>query len=86
MVKSYPLSLLSVKAGDIHRLLKELSEYPGSHSVHAFGQCAHLAFQPGTVKTEALSGYLHDKKHDNVEILQIEPNIEDCFMELMRGG
>lgn len=85
VVTSYPLSLLSVRAGDIHRLLKELGDYPGTHSVFAFGQTVHLAFASGTVKTDELTTFLHENRHAEVEILQIEPNIEDCFMELMRG-
>lgn len=85
VVESYPLSLLSVRAGDIYRLLKELEKFPNAHSVYAFGQTAHLAFQPGCIRKEELETYLHENKHVDFEINPIRPNIEDCFMELMRG-
>lgn len=85
VVANYPHDLLSVKAGDIYRLLRELEEYPGVHSVYAFGQSAHLAGKTGTLKKEEVEAFLHEKRHDNVEVTPIEPNIEDCFMELMKG-
>jgi ABC-type multidrug transport system ATPase subunit len=83
VIRNYPLSLLSVKTGDIYSLLGELREYPGVHSVYAFGQSAHLAYQDQKVEKEALSAFLKNNKHESVEVTSIEATIEDCFMELM---
>jgi ABC-2 type transport system ATP-binding protein len=83
VILNYPLSLLSVRAGDIYKLLGELREYPGVHSVYAFGQTAHVAFRGQEIRKEHLSGYLQDRGHSSPEINETEPTIEDCFMELM---
>ncbi|MCX6304620.1 MAG: ABC transporter ATP-binding protein [Bacteroidetes bacterium] len=83
VIRNYPLSLLSVKAGDIYQLLGELRKYPGVHSVYAFGQSAHVAFQKTKLDKDTLSGFLKKNNHAVVEIEPIEATIEDCFMELM---
>ena len=83
VVRNYPMSLFSVKAGDIYHLLGELREYPGVHSVYAFGQSAHVSFREHDIERNALSDFLKKNKHEAVEITPIEATIEDCFMELM---
>jgi ABC-type multidrug transport system ATPase subunit len=83
VVGNYPLSLLSVKAGDIYKLLGELRVYPGIHSVYAFGQSAHVAFKEQNVNQADLLDFLKQNNHQSVEITPIEAGIEDCFMELM---
>lgn len=83
VILNYPLSLLSVKAGDIYHLLGELRNYPGVHTVHAFGQSAHVAFREKNIDTKTLSEFLKKNNHELVEITPIEATIEDCFMELM---
>jgi ABC-2 type transport system ATP-binding protein len=83
VVENYPLSLLSVRAGDIYQLLTGLRPYPGVHSVYAFGQSAHVAYRNGDINTPALHAHLKSLNHDSVEIEPIVAGIEDCFMELM---
>ncbi|MEI7662481.1 MAG: ABC transporter ATP-binding protein [Bacteroidota bacterium] len=83
VVQSYPLNLLSVKAGDIYHLLGELRNYPGIKSVYAFGQSAHVAFKGEEINPAKLSEFLMMNNHLSVEITRIEASIEDCFMELM---
>ena len=83
VISNFPLSLLSVKAGDIYNLLGELRNYPGVHSVYAFGQSAHVAFRERNIERAALLNFLKNNNHESVEITPIEASIEDCFMELM---
>jgi ABC-type multidrug transport system ATPase subunit len=83
VISKYPHALFSVKTGDIHKLLGELREYPGIHSVYAFGQSAHVAFSDKTANKDSLADFLKNNKHEQVEITPIEATIEDCFMELM---
>jgi ABC-2 type transport system ATP-binding protein len=83
IVSDYPNRLLSVVTGDIYRLLSDLSKYPGVHSVHAFGQSAHMAFEHDAISETDLISFLEDQGHHNIKTERIVPNIEDCFMELM---
>ncbi|MEI7500608.1 MAG: ABC transporter ATP-binding protein, partial [Bacteroidota bacterium] len=77
IIRNYPLSLLSIKSGDIYKLLGELRSFPGVHSVHAFGQSAHVSFSEGAIEKNTLSDYLEKNKHESVEITPIEATIED---------
>jgi ABC-2 type transport system ATP-binding protein len=79
----YPLALFSVTSTDTYRLIHDLEHLPDARSVFAFGQSAHLAYEPGTLTEKTVASYLDQKGHQEVTIEPIKPGIEDCFMELM---
>jgi ABC-2 type transport system ATP-binding protein len=79
----YPFHLYSVSSSDIYKLQSDLKEWPEAHSVHAFGQSAHLASQKEVIDRPGLIDFLQSKGHGNITLEDIEPSIEDCFMELM---
>lgn len=83
---AYPFNLFSVSSTDVYKLLIDLREYPGNHSVHAFGQSAHMSIGEKGLDKEGLNNFLHAKGHVNITIEDIKPSIEDCFMELMTSG
>ncbi|MCX6252843.1 MAG: ABC transporter ATP-binding protein [Bacteroidetes bacterium] len=83
IISNYPHRLYSVKTDDIYRLLTDLKEYPGAGSVQAFGQSAHLAFTEDLPDRSHLSAYLEQRGHRHIGIEKTEPNIEDCFIDLM---
>jgi len=84
VVSAYPHGLLSIRAGDTYRLLNDLKNYPGIHSVHAFGQSAHLSYTPGALNIPEMESFLTGKNHEEIKIQEISPNIEDCFIDLMQ--
>lgn len=84
VVRNYPLRLFSARAENILRLLHDLPEYPGIHSVYAFGQTAHAAFRGNAVTAAELALYLENRGHRGVSVHPADPTIEDCFMELMQ--
>jgi ABC-type multidrug transport system ATPase subunit len=86
IVANYQLQLWSVRSGKSFELLKELHDYPGLHSIQAFGQTVHIAFDKPVVSTNDLQNYLVKNGHTDVEIKEIKPTIEDCFMELMSSN
>jgi ABC-2 type transport system ATP-binding protein len=83
IVSGYPNRLLSVSSDDIYKLLSDLHQYPRVHSVHAFGQSAHVAFQHDETNESDLVSFLEKQGHHGIKTEIIVPNIEDCFMELM---
>ncbi len=83
VVKEFPYGLLSVKTGDIYRLLKDLKNYPGVQSVHAFGQSVHLSYLVNRLNIIELQSFLAQMNHEGIEVSPVKPGIEDCFMELM---
>jgi len=83
IVSDYRRELLAIRSGKFYELLKDLHEFPGIHSVFAFGQSAHVTFDQPVLELEDLRTFLHNKNHLDAEIQKIKPSIEDCFMELM---
>jgi ABC-type multidrug transport system ATPase subunit len=85
VVAGYTRELLAVKSGRFFELLTDLHACPGVHSVHAFGQSAHVAYDKTGLSAETLRQYLNGSGHPDAVIEPIKPTIEDCFMELMVG-
>jgi ABC-2 type transport system ATP-binding protein len=83
VVERYPLELFSVSSENVYSLVNDLKAMPGAASVFAFGQTAHLAFEPGTMAADNVLQYLDNKGHKQIFVTSIKPNIEDCFMYLM---
>lgn len=83
IVADYRHQLRAVRSGRFFELLSDLHAYPGIHSVHAFGQAAHVAFEKSAISVDDLRRHLINNRHTDVVIEEIKPTIEDCFMELM---
>ena len=83
IVSRFPHPLLAVRApGATYRLLQELRLQPWAHSVFPFGAYVHLALSQPT-STQVVQQQLAMQGFKEVEVLEITPGIEDCFMELM---
>ncbi len=79
IVKRFDKSLLSVKSGDINKLVLDLREFSGDSSAYLFGQ--HVHFCRETVLDEMkIKEYLLRKGHSDIEIKTIKADIEDCFI------
>ena len=51
-------------------------------SANRFGDSVHVAVSEGTGEND-IRNFLESKGHENVEVNKIQPDIEDCFMDLM---
>ena len=83
IIADYRYQLWAVRSGRFFELLSDLHAYPGVHSVHAFGQSAHVAFNKSALLMDDLRRHLIHAGYADVVIEEIRPAIEDCFMELM---
>jgi hypothetical protein len=83
IIADYRYQIWAVRSGRFFELLSDLHAYPGVHSVHAFGQAAHVAFDKSALSIDDLRRYLIHIGHKDVVIEEFNPTIEDCFMELM---
>ncbi len=82
IVEKYEHHLVGITASDMYRLLKDLATMEGVISAHRFGDSIHVAL-PGPGRADALVNELEGLRHSGVRLEPIEPNIEDCFMQLM---
>ncbi len=84
IVRNFGRHLYSIRASKRGELINDLRNYQFTHSVFIFGDSIHYTDKRKTTEIKALYQYLENKKYTGVEIKQIEPSIEDCFMELMK--
>jgi ABC-2 type transport system ATP-binding protein len=75
--------LLAVKSENMYHLLRDLQAHPGLLDSYPFGEYHHAVLKPETTKP-ALHDYLQQKEHRQLELREVEPNVEDCFIELMK--
>ncbi len=84
ITSSFKESLLAVKASDMYRLLLELKKYDAVKDAYSFGEYHHVVMN-GSYTIEGVKNYLEKKDISEIEIKQAKPNIEDCFMQLMKA-
>jgi len=73
--------LWSAKSHNMSALLNELRACEGVKSCFAFGTVHHLTVDP-SLTIAALEKQMQDKGHYDIEIKEITPTIEDCYMQL----
>lgn len=83
IINRYPRKIFSVKSDIMFTLLNDLRNYEFAHSVYSFGDSLHYTDSRTDVNSNEVLDYLTSKEHTNIDINEIEPNIEDCFMDLM---
>ncbi len=79
-------TLWAVSGDDTYRLLHDLRQYKATRTAFPFGEHIHLSLADEALTAAEIELYLHSSGHTNLEITQIEPSIEDCFMEMMNNG
>ncbi|MFZ4546464.1 MAG: ABC transporter ATP-binding protein [Bacteroidales bacterium] len=82
---NFKRDLWAVKTVDIYRLLIDLRHFKSTWTAFPFGENIHLSLKDESTKPSEIIGYLQSAGHQNIQISKIEPTVEDCFMELMKG-
>lgn len=80
---SYPYRLWSVMCTDMHGLLADLRLCGHVRSSFSFGACYHVTMY-AEVSADMLREYLVKKGYTDVQIIEISPTVEDCFMLMLR--
>lgn len=83
IIASYPQRLLSVTADNMHRLLNDLRSCPYVKSSFSFGASYHVTMVESATAA-MLDEYLINKGYGNIDIREIEPTVEDCFMLMLK--
>lgn len=83
IVEQYKDSLFAIISNNRHNLLNDLRSYPSAKSVFLFGNHIHYTDMKSAFEKEALIAYLEGLGHEEIEVEQIKPVIEDCFLALM---
>lgn len=83
IIASYPQRLLSVTADNMHRLLNDLRSCPYVKSSFSFGASYHVTMEEN-MTAAMLNEYLINKGYGNIDITEIKPTVEDCFMLMLK--
>ncbi|WP_321426318.1 ABC transporter ATP-binding protein [uncultured Bacteroides sp.] len=81
IVSGFSEVIWSAKSHNMSALLNELRACEGVKSCFAFGTVHHITVDP-SLTIPALEKQLQDKGHWDIEISEITPTIEDCYMQL----
>jgi ABC-2 type transport system ATP-binding protein len=79
IVRRFNKSLLAVKTDNTNKLVIDLREYSQDSSAYLFGQYVHYCKETGYDEMK-IRKYLMQKGHNDVEIVHIGADIEDCFI------
>jgi len=85
IISQYENHLWAVQSDTMYKLLKDLRENKMTRNCFAFGDKHHVSIDNLQYTFSDLKEYLQQKGHINIEIREIEPTIEDCFMKLSQS-
>ncbi len=83
IISRFDDKLYAVGSNKKHLLLKDLRDYKNARSVYLFGNYIHYTDWYEKMNRDNLIAYLTQLGHEEIEIVKIEPTIEDCFLALM---
>ena len=84
LVENYTRKLYAIRSDEMHRLIQDLRSYEKTGSAYAFGQYLHVTGKDDKVEATEFENFLMRKNHENLEVFDIQPTIEDVFMDLLR--
>jgi ABC-2 type transport system ATP-binding protein len=76
--------LLAVRAERMLPLLEDIKKWEGQENAYPFGEYHHVVVKNDGGQNE-LKSYLSSLSHLHLEIKPVVPNIEDCFIALMKS-
>ncbi len=84
IIKEFKKTLRAVRSDEMYRLLTDLKNYTNTLSCNSFGEFHHLVLKDENKGEKNLLEYLAKLQHKNISLNTTQPNIEDCFMQLMQ--
>lgn len=96
IIDSYSDKLFAIRSENMSKLLNDLREIDDIKSCNSFGEVHHITFHISGSEESDINGksaeyrqierlleLLQLLKHEKIEIKEIKPTIEDCFIDLM---
>jgi len=82
IISQYKNKLWAVESDNMHKLLIDLRANEMTKNCFAFGDKHHISINNSQFTINNLRDELVKLEHTNILISEIEPSVEDCFMEL----
>ena len=84
IINGFGKQLLAVRGSNMLQLLKRIKNFEEIEDAYPFGDYHHVVMKHDR-KLEMLKKYLIDNSFPDVEMIEVRPDIEDCFMALMKN-
>ena len=84
ITRNFTRKVMAIRTNNNYQSINHLKQFEHTRSVYPFGEYIHFIPTSNEIETGQISTYLKDKGESDIELHCIEPDIEDCFMELMR--
>lgn len=84
IIQGFEKQLFALHSKNMYQLISDMRQFQHTQSIFAFGQYAHYTDIRTQADTAQIKNFLQRKGHEKIEIQEIKPNIEDCFMALMQ--
>jgi len=86
IVNQYKNQLWAVRSMNMSKLLNDLRSNKSFENCFAFGDSHHVSIENKKLEIKILEEYLLKCEHTDIEITEIQPTIEDCFMEISKDN
>ena len=86
IIAAHTRPLASVKTNDMFKLVTDLEGLHDCYSAYRFGAEVHYTPKGMKLDPDRIEKHLAGKGHHGIKIEPIKAGIEDCFMDLMKGG
>ncbi len=83
IIKKFKKDLFAIRSSKMLPLLNDLKKFKDAEDAYFFGAYHHVVMKHKN-EEEELQNYLSKYAGDDLEIHKVEPDIEDCFMALMK--
>ena len=84
IINQFEMPIWAIQSAEMYRMLKDLKAWSNTESCHSFGEYHHLVLKNNENAETQILNYLDAHQQKNIKLKQIQPNIEDCFMQLMQ--
>lgn len=85
ITKEFGRKLWAIKSENIYKLIQDLRQFEFIDTVYPFGEFIHITSKDNSMDINSLILLLKSNNHSKIEMFEVQPNIEDCFMELMNN-
>ena len=87
IIRDFNGHLVTLQTPDIFQLLKVMEQYTAHCTFYPYGENLHVIFyEPLEKVIPEFEAFLQQNNITHGEIEQIKPNIEDCFIEIVKGN
>lgn len=85
VIENFGEKLFGLSSSDKYKTLLNLRQYDKLSNLYPSGELIHFTFKNEDYNLNELIDFLKKKGSNNIEIYEITPNIEDCFLKEMLG-